>query len=842
MPEEHKMSDKKPKTSSIDSSFPCNLPQDPALILADDAFELHIRQLLSANHEADSLQQVTNEMTIESTASQSFTLVKDNPLSASEPSLVADEVGESMDFEAVTTASVSETKPQETTFMQALATTTDSAVPDPGIDIEGKMLTENLDIAFSSTKSALVDLFQELEAVISGLRARELLELAWKEDSMATLKLIWNARSIHLGKGVRLTLYRCLGWLARNHPLTLILNLKWLHLPTIEKKASKTDSEDVVEVHTAEAMETDDKAQHPDEKWLVKNGGAHGYFKDMLNILTLRLHGKLDVLEDPRSVLNVDEKSKVKNQSRRERLDAFDKEKAQQKRHALERDRHQKVLTKLQEDPLYKALHLVVARLFARQLQSDMDLLRGDARSKSQISFAAKWAPSLERFHDKHTLIATSIAEILFPQSTLFPDWAGQTSELDHQVSRAIYLKHAREAYRAKALSPLRAQLAIVERDICSGTFDRINYSQVPSLAMNRYGTLFAQKDPERFFNYLEDVVRGKKQISGAVLVPSLVVKQALEGSSSLIPTSKSKGRNPREIAHKMQEIQAQVADAQWKSLVQRIKDSGKLRSAIAVCDVSGSMRFPQFPDGTQPMHSSLGLSLLLAEVIEPPFGGGFITFSANPRFEHVGGPDDNRSLQEKLHSMASSEWSMNTDFVAVFEKLVLPRAIEMDVAPENMVKTVFVFSDMQFDEAQSNSRYFSDQSTAQWNKSSYERVKKAYEESGYEMPELVFWNLAGGRGGYDNTEGDARVPKQATEEESGVSLVSGYSQAQLKMFMEEGVFGEEEGEEDEDEGKGNKKGKAAEAGEGVKKKKSPVEIMRKAISHPAYQMLRVYD
>ena len=103
-------------------------------------------------------------------------------------------------------------------------------------------------------------------------------------------------------------------------------------------------------------------------------------------------------------------------------------------------------------------------------------------------------------------------------------------------------------------------------------------------------------------------------------------------------------------------------------------------------------------------------------------------------------------------------------------------------------------------------------------------------------MPEIVFWNLAGGRAGYTGV-GDAIAPKPVGgEEQKGVAMVSGYSQGLLKVFMDKGLFeDEEEVVETVEEEDGVK---------AVKKKESltPEALMRKAIGHAAYGMLRVVD
>ena len=168
----------------------------------------------------------------------------------------------------------------------------------------------------------------------------------------------------------------------------------------------------------------------------------------------------------------------------------------------------------------------------------------------------------------------------------------------------------------------------------------------------------------------------------------------------------------------------------------------------------------------------------------------------------------------------------MNTNFVAVFEDLLLPIAQGHKVTDKNMVKQVFVFSDMQFDECGGES----------WS-NSFERIQHKYKEAGYDMPKLIFWNLAGGRMGL--------ASKPTLAEQDDVALVSGYSQGQLKMFLDNGQFEEPEAEveitdvEEEKDGEDD----AVVVERKVKKPKlDPKAMMMKAISHKAYDMLKVYD
>ncbi|GFP57864.1 uncharacterized protein L728 [Trichoderma asperellum] len=738
------------------------------------------------------------------------------------------------------------------------------------------MLTENSDVAFRSTNSPVVDLFYELEEVVSGPRMQELLEAAWAEQPLVTLKIIFNARSIHLGKSSKHVFYRAAGWLAENHPLTLVRNLQWLARPVIEKKVRKDDEKDSDEGFVK--VEKRDGIENAVDRFDVQYGVSHGYWKDLLNLLALAAEKKLKVLENPRDVLNVEnevikarvmkrrqqkqdptgaessgkrskriakeKKSKVetKAETKAEEIEHASEEKTVHignpiaAKHAARDAKHEALMDLFEANAFYRTLHITVARLFAEQLHSDLEALRSpDSKAKKGISLCAKWAPSHGNFHDRHTCIISSIAEILYPRESL-------GSAVSTSTSREVYLRYAREQYR-KDMSALRKHLEVVERHISANAFEKIKYDRVPSIAMKNYMNLFAKKDLDHFRGYIDQVAEGKARISGAVLMPSTLVKMAT-GLEIYADRDLEELKAAELMDRTIKEIEAKAVDGQWKALVQRIKDSGTLSSCIAVCDVSGSMYYPAFNDKTRPVDSAVGLSLLIAEVTEPPFGGKFITFHSHPEMISV---DTTLTLSEKVEKMNNSEWGMNTDFAAVFEKLILPTAIENNLKQEEMVKRVFVFSDMQFDEAEENTK-------DRWSSSSYERIKKKYEEHGYEMPELVFWNLAGGRAGYfgdedeEDEEGDETAPKPVLAEEPGTALVSGYSQAMLKVFMDNGMFGEGEMKEDEDE-EGEGEGEDGEQEESTvkmskkkKKKINPLMTVKKAISHKGYTMLEVLD
>ena len=103
--------------------------------------------------------------------------------------------------------------------------------------------------------------------------------------------------------------------------------------------------------------------------------------------------------------------------------------------------------------------------VFAAQLKTDSE--------NTEISLAAKWAPSEKLAFDKKHRLATRIAKLLFKKDV-----------------------HAK--YR-KLLSQLRARLDIVEVKMCAGRWSEINYDEVPAAAHSIYGKSFSSHDKERY-------------------------------------------------------------------------------------------------------------------------------------------------------------------------------------------------------------------------------------------------------------------------------------------------------------------------------------------------------
>jgi hypothetical protein len=174
---------------------------------------------------------------------------------------------------------------------------------------------------------------------------------------------------------------------------------------------------------------------------------------------------------------------------------------------------------------------------------------------------------------------------------------------------------------------------------------------------------------------------------------------------------------------------------------------------------------------------------------------------------------------------MSEADFAMNTNFEAVFLDLLLPLAKKHAIPQDQMIKRIFVFTDMQFDASQVTNFYgvaSAPLSAADW-ETSHDVIERAYKEAGYEMPQIVYWDLSNPRYHAGNTA-------PVTGERKGVALLSGFSPSLLKVFM--GVKNEDEDEWEE----------VTKDGEKVENEFDPVAIMRKVLGRKSFEGLVVVD
>jgi hypothetical protein len=354
---------------------------------------------------------------------------------------------------------------------------------------------------------------------------------------------------------------------------------------------------------------------------------------------------------------------------------------------------------------------------------------------------------------------------------------------------------------------------------MAANRWKEINYSHVPSVCMKNNKEKFFVHDPNGFEKYLISVEQGKRKISGATLLPHELVSEAYRMLDDMGDDGSPKYRALAEAKKKLADMQMRVVEAQWDSLRKKLQESGALDDCLAICDVSGSMGGlggRSSKTRPQPIEVSIALSLLVAQLAKPPFANSFITFSAQPKIVKL---DPGLGLGAAVNQMTMADAGFNTNFKAVFLDLLLPLAKKNNIKQEDMIKRLFVFSDMQFDEANSADGNASNGPIGGDWTTNHDVIEKAFKEAGYELPQIVYWNIQG-ENGYSTVEVQA--------EREGVAMMSGYSPGMLKTFM---------GEEMEE-------GDWVDVGEKKEKKEefNPVSMMLKALNKESFVGLKVYD
>jgi hypothetical protein len=299
----------------------------------------------------------------------------------------------------------------------------------------------------------------------------------------------------------------------------------------------------------------------------------------------------------------------------------------------------------------------------------------------------------------------------------------------------AAHLELTERQYR-KQLAALRTQIRIVEQKMCAKEWSAIDYEHLPSRAGFMYRKAFAKQDATRYAEYLSAVEKGEKKINAGTIYPYEIVDNYLY-----------KGQR-----------QDKTIDLMWEALPDYTE--GKPFNGLVVADVSGSMM-------GRPMTVSISLAMYIAERnTSPIWKDKFITFSQNPELQKIAGA----TIGARINNLSRAAWNMNTDLMAVF-KTILSAAENNSVAPEDMPEKLIIVSDMQFDQAcRSNKR------------TNFEQIQKLYRKAGYELPQLVFWNV--------NAIGD-NVPIKAHD--TGTALVSGCSPSILKSVLSGKVISPED-------------------------------------------------
>ena len=308
------------------------------------------------------------------------------------------------------------------------------------------------------------------------------------------------------------------------------------------------------------------------------------------------------------------------------------------------------------------------------------------------------------------------------------------TNKMGNLVRKSMGMTH--KEYR-QALSKLRTRINIVEKLMSENRWDEIEFDKLPSRAGIIYKNAFARRDliAQKYKEFIKDET---KTVNAKTLYPYDIAHKAFAEYNS-----------PLDSADRI------ALNKYWENLPNYY--NGREENGIAIVDTSGSM-------WGQPLEAAVSLGAYIAEKAHGPFANHFLTFSAAPEFCEFHGVDIvdkfNRAYKEN-----GSNWGGNTDLKAVFD-LLLNIAKKENVKKEDIPTRLYIFSDMEFDGVVTFDGYNQDRwswargvETIDEAETLLEGIAKQWAKEGYELPDVIFWNLdarqnnipmlKGGRFGY---------------------------------------------------------------------------------------------
>lgn len=327
----------------------------------------------------------------------------------------------------------------------------------------------------------------------------------------------------------------------------------------------------------------------------------------------------------------------------------------------------------------------------------------------------------------------TMLGDALRAKNGLAAKWTPRKGEIAVEIRN--FFGMSPKFYRKSLVEMTK----VVEQDMCAKNWDGINFSHVPSVASARYKKAFYRNATEAYSAYVAELVKDPKDRTMEVKV----------NAGAVYPYDVIKGVSA--YGNRYNTTETNLVIAQWAALENFVGDA----NVLPLVDVSGSMSCPAGKNSKVTcMDVAVSLGLYLAEKNEGKFKDTFLTFSDKPELLHLKG-----NVVQKMQQMSTSNWGMNTDLVKAMDK-ILKTAKDGNVPREEMPEMLLILSDMQFDQC------------ARFDDSAMQMIGRKFEEAGYNLPKIVFWNLNAA----DN------VPVKY--DTRGVALVSGFSPAIMKAVL----------------------------------------------------------
>lgn len=319
--------------------------------------------------------------------------------------------------------------------------------------------------------------------------------------------------------------------------------------------------------------------------------------------------------------------------------------------------------------PCEKAMWQFMREVFVTDLQN--------MKNDKPISLAAKWFKSINTSSKESRKLAKKFCTV-------------------NGITERTY---------RKTLAALRKYTNVTEVNMSANEWDKINFEQVPSVAMKNYAHAFKRHDEERFTSYKEDLKSGKAKINSGVLFPYDLTKPYIKNILS----------NFHWCSSSPEDFDKEVNQAQWNALPEYFSEG---RNIVVCADVSGSM----YSNNYTPIASSIGLALYAAEHNTGAYAGYYLTFTDSPTFLKI---DSSMSLEDKIKEALKHE-GFNTEMDRMFRAIY-----DMSVKTQETPEALVIVSDMEIDRfMQPNG---CDNIITKW-------VKK-FSDARLKCPKMILWN-----------------------------------------------------------------------------------------------------
>lgn len=274
-----------------------------------------------------------------------------------------------------------------------------------------------------------------------------------------------------------------------------------------------------------------------------------------------------------------------------------------------------------------------------------------------------------------------------------------------------------------------------VETAMCSGNWEAIDFSKIPSVAGARYRKAFKKHQEARYNTWCLGL-KDTKKVNASVLFPHDIIRTI-------------KSTNDQDAAF------STLVETMFENMPNYISDPTV--KIMPICDFSGSMD-TKVSGSISAMDVCTGLGLYCSDRLgkENPFYRKLIPFSTTSKLVSW----KNMGLLEAVRKIPNG-YCGSTNIAHALDNL-LESAEMWNVKPEDMVTTLLIMSDMQWDNG----------GTVGSDESVINSCLKKWEKAGYKKPSIVYWTLHA----YSN--------QQATKNERGVAMVSGFSPSILRTAL----------------------------------------------------------